>query len=269
MMEDAVLADKLDGLIAALAKENPVLESKFSTYPHRDLEDKFQLYRAFCNERQPRPISDQFIQEEAEVLGEVAKRKGKVSLEDIKKAGGQLDDQVYLWQGDITRLALDGIVNAANSYLLGCTLANHNCIDNAIHTQSGVRLRLACYDLMLDQGRKEAAGKAKITPAFNLPSKAVLHTVGPYIDQRGVTPLKERLLASSYRTCLEVAEANQLKELAFCSISTGEFNYPKDQAAQLASQVVKDYLAESASEINIVFNVFQDEDAKLYRDIWQ
>lgn len=268
-MAGAQLEAKLDYLIEYLQKENPVLDSKFTFYPRKSLEDKYELYRGFVNERQPMAIPDDFLEVESAVLTELSERQGHVSLADIEAEGGQVDDQVYLWQGDITRLAVDSIVNAANSHLLGCTLANHNCIDNAIHTKAGVPLRLACYDLMVDQGHKEPMGKAKITPAFNLPSQYVIHTVGPFIDRKGVTPLKERLLADAYRSCLAIADEAGLSHIAFCCISTGEFHYPNDQAAALASQTVKDYLAETGSQLKVIFNTFKDEDAKLYEAIWQ
>lgn len=268
-MDDAKLEQLLDRLITYLQAENPVLDSKFTFYPRQTLSDKYELYRGFVNERQPMPIDEDFLSWEKAVLEELLRRSKPFSFSDLKSEASQLADSIYLWQGDITRLAVDGIVNAANSHLLGCTLANHNCIDNAIHTKAGVQLRLACYDIMVDQGRKEPTGRAKITPAFNLPSQYVIHTVGPFIDHKGVTGLKERLLKESYRSCLKLADETGLSEIAFCCISTGEFNYPNEQAAQVASQTVKDYLNETGSDLKVIFNTFKDEDTRVYQEVWQ
>lgn len=260
-MTDHQLKNLLDNLIAYLAKENPVLSSKFTHYPRESVHEKYELYRAFVNERPPMPIDSQFLENEKLMLEEFLNRRGVVSLKDLKPS----QDNLYIWQGDITRLEVDGIVNAANSDMLGCTLANHNCIDNAIHTRAGVQLRLDCHELIQAQGHKEPMGKAKITQAYNLPSQYVIHTVGPYIDQRGVTPLKEDLLKNAYKNCLHVADDQGLESLAFCCISTGEFNYPNDQAANLAVSVVKDYLEQTGSTMKVIFNVFKDQDLELYK----
>lgn len=262
-MNDDQLKSLLDDLIDYLAKENPVLSSKFTHYPRSTVHEKYELYRAFVNERPPMPIEEAFLNKEAAMLDEFLDRRGKVDLSDLEPSQGNL----YIWQGDITRLQVDGIVNAANSDMLGCTLANHNCIDNAIHTRAGIQLRLDCHALMQDQGHKEPMGKVKITKAYNLPSDYVLHTVGPYIDSRGVTPLKENLLRSSYLSCLETAQEQGLESVAFCCISTGEFNYPNDQAAQVAVQTVQNFLQENNAQMDIIFNVFKDEDLKLYQDL--
>lgn len=150
--------------------------------------------------------------------------------------------------------------------MLGCFCPNHGCIDNAIHTFAGVQLRLACDDLMKKQGHKERTGQAKITPAFNLPCKYVIHTVGPIV--RGLLTQQDcNLLASCYRSCLELADRNNLKNIAFCCISTGEFHFPNDKAAQIAIQTVKDYKVQTHSDIEVIFNVFKETDYNIYREL--
>ena len=170
---------------------------------------------------------------------------------------------LYLWQGDITTLQCDAIVNAANSGMTGCYVPNHRCIDNAIHTFAGVELRLACAELMEQQGCPEPTGRAKITPAFNLPCKYVLHTVGPIIDGR-VTQRDRELLASCYRSCLALAAENGMESVAFCCISTGEFHFPNDLAAQIAVETVKQFMNRKTSVKKVIFNVFKDLDKAIY-----
>lgn len=160
----------------------------------------------------------------------------------------------------------DAIVNAANSQMLGCFCPCHGCIDNAIHTFAGVQLREACAELMQEQGHEEETGKAKITPACNLPCKYVLHTVGPIIRGR-LTKRDEELLASCYRSCIELAEENGVTSLAFCCISTGEFHFPNDKAAEIAVQTVKLYKEKTKSNMEVIFNVFKDMDYKIYRKL--
>ena len=172
-------------------------------------------------------LQDQFLQQEVA-------EKGVVLLADLTP----VQPQIYLWQGDITRLKVGAIVNAANSQLLGCFHPLHACIDNAIHSQAGVQLRLACAELMAKQGHLEPTGQAKITPAFNLPSAYVLHTVGPIIS--GALSAKDcELLASCYRSCLELAKQHGIDSVAFCCISTGEFRFPNREAAEIAVKTVK------------------------------
>ena len=173
---------------------------------------------------------------------------------------------LYLWQGDITTLKCDAIANAANSGMTGCYIPNHRCIDNAIHTFAGVELRLACAELMEQQGYPEPTGRAEITPAFNLPCKYVLHTVGPIIDGR-VTKADKELLASCYRSCLELAAENGLESVAFCCISTGEFHFPNEQAAQIAVETVKEFLKTQTSVKKVIFNVFKDLDKAIYEKL--
>ena len=177
-----------------------------------------------------------------------------------------VEDGIYLWQGDITTLRCDAIVNAANSGLTGCYQPCHNCIDNCIHTYAGIQLRNACSDIMEKQGYEEPMGKAKITPAFNLPCKYVLHTVGPIV-QGHLTKEHEELLASCYRSCLKLADENGVKSVAFCCISTGVFMFPNERAAEIAVQTVRDYRREKNSGIEVIFNVWKDVDYEIYREL--
>ncbi|MBQ6909662.1 MAG: protein-ADP-ribose hydrolase, partial [Synergistaceae bacterium] len=171
----------------------------------------------------------------------------------------------FLWQGDITRLNADAVVNAANSKLLGCFQPNHNCIDNILHTMAGVQMRLDCYNLMQEQKHDEPEGQAKITSAYNLPAKFVIHTVGPYVLGE-LTQEHKNLLASCYNSCLDLAAQNNLKSIAFCCISTGVFNFPNEPAAQIAVNTVIKYL-EHNKDLKIIFNVFKDLDLEIYNKI--
>lgn len=250
---------KLDYLIAYLIAESNYENSEVA----QTVDEKQRLFRKLCNIRQPLPVTTEFLEVQDEYLANWNGERSSVFVEELEP----IQNQLYIWQGDITRLATDGIVNAANSKLLGCTLANHHCIDNIIHTRAGVQLRLDCHDIIQAQGRKEAVGKAKITKAYNLPSNYVIHTVGPFIDERGVSPLKEGLLASCYASSLAIADEYGLSSVAFCCVSTGEFNFPNELAAEIAVQTVKDYLSKTQSKIQVVFNVFKDEDLQIYESL--
>lgn len=256
---------RLDFLNNYLLKENPPL-ADLDLYVNDDsFAGKMKLFRALCNIRKPQAVSEAFLATQNAFLQTWNESRQLTSLADLTEVGKQL----YVWQGDITSLAVDGIVNAANSDMLGCMQANHNCIDNIIHTRAGVQLRLACHDIMQEQNRKEAVGKAKITDAYNLPATYILHTVGPYVDERGVSPLKAQLLASSYRSCLTLADQYGLDSLAFCCISTGVFNFPQEAAAEIAIQTVKEYVTEKQSSLHIIFNVFENTDLHIYQSLLQ
>ncbi|MBR1827917.1 MAG: protein-ADP-ribose hydrolase [Atopobiaceae bacterium] len=228
-----------------------------------DEEGQRRLLRALFNVRPPMPANDEFLQVQDAYLQERAIEKGITRLEDLTP----LQTHLHVWQGDITTLAVDGIVNAANSQMLGCFAPNHGCIDNAIHSFAGVQLRLACAEQMAAQGHEERTGQAKITPGFNLPATHVLHTVGPIVGWQGVTPRDQASLASCYRSCLALAEEHDLRSIAFCCISTGEFHYPNDQAARVAVDVVNTYLQEAEHPMEVVFNVFKQVDLQLYREL--
>ncbi|MDE7107866.1 MAG: protein-ADP-ribose hydrolase [Clostridiales bacterium] len=220
-----------------------------------------RLFRALVNVRMPKPISDEFLQLQDEYLQEELQRKGVTDIAELSPM--PLSPDIYLWQGDITTLKCDGIVNAANSQMLGCFCPNHGCIDNAIHTFAGVQLRLECAGIMEAQGKTEPTGSAKITRGYNLPCKYVLHTVGPIV-YGGLTNNHEEQLASCYRSCLELADANGLKSIAFCCISTGEFHFPNERAAEIAVGTVVEYKQKTHSNIKVIFNIFKDYDYGIY-----
>lgn len=229
--------------------------------PSNEQEQKV-LLRSLFNIRMPLPVNDEFLDVQNAYLQEEIRRKGITKLTELQP----IRKGIYLWQGDITRLECDAIVNAANSQMLGCFCPNHGCIDNAIHTFSGIQLRLACSDLMKQQGHEEETGTAKITLAYNLPCQYVIHTVGPIVRGR-LTKEDKKMLVSCYRSCLELAEQKGLKSIAFCCISTGEFHFPNDKAAEIAIQTVKNFKAQARSEIEVIFNVFKDIDYKIYWEL--
>lgn len=171
-----------------------------------------------------------------------------------------------MWRGDITTLAVDAIVNAANSGMTGCWAPLHYCIDNAIHTFAGMQLRLECDRIMKAQGHLEPTGQAKLTPGYNLPARYILHTVGPIVDG-ALTPQHEVELASCYESCLALAAENHLESVAFCCISTGVFCFPNHRAAEIAAQTVRDFLAKDTSVKRVVFNVFKDLDLAIYEEL--
>lgn len=246
-------------LIRSLLKEQPGYKN--ITIPRNSDEQK-KLLRGLMNLRMASPISAEFQRIQDEYLQEENQNRGLVPLSALTP----IEDGIYLWRGDITRLVCGAIVNAANSGMTGCYQPCHNCIDNCIHTYAGIQLRNYCHDLMEKQGHEEPAGTAKITPAFNLPCDYVIHTVGPIVDG----PLTQRhcqQLASCYRSCLELAEQNQVGSIAFCCISTGVFLFPNEEAANIAVQTVKDYKNRTGSEIEVIFNVFKEVDERIYRNL--
>ena len=246
-------------LIQSLLKENP--EYRDMNIP-ADANSQSQLLRGLLNIREPRRIGTDFLQIQDEYLQETTAAKGITDTADL----APLQPGLYLWQGDITTLQCDAIVNAANSGMTGCYCPNHGCIDNAIHTYAGVQLRLACAEIMDRQGHPEPTGQAKITPAFDLPCRYVLHTVGPIVSGQ-VTAQDKELLASCYRSCLELAAENGLESVAFCCISTGEFHFPNELAAEIAVQTVKAFLKKQTSVKKVIFNVFKDMDKVLYEKL--
>ena len=252
-------AERRRFLIDALLAERPSCRKQ--DVPN-DAQRQKILLRALMNVRPPKPVSSEFLTVQDAYLRQALAEDGITRAEDLTPVDGDL----YLWQGDMTRLACGAIVNAANSGMTGCYVPNHACIDNCIHTFAGVQLRLDCAELMARQGHEEPAGQAKITRAYNLPCDYVLHTVGPIVTGR-VTPEDERLLASCYRACLELAEAHGVKSVAFCCLSTGVFHFSNDRAAQIAVRTVRQYKAETDSEMKVIFNVFKDLDRELYAQL--
>lgn len=223
-----------------------------------------RLLRALMNVRPPRPIGADFIALQDEYLS--AERERRDVVDGMGLPTLRVDPRLALWQGDITVLKVDAIVNAANSALRGCFCPLHACIDNIIHTRSGVQLRLTCDGIMNAQGHDEPTGRAKLTPAYNLPSRFVLHTVGPVI--RGeVTDADRAALADCYRACLKLAAENGLRSVAFCCISTGEFRFPQRQAAEIAVGTVRDCLDRDAGIERVIFNVFKDDGLAVYRGL--
>ena len=228
----------------------------------KDEYNQKQLLRSLFNIRMPKETSEEFLKIQDEYLQEESRRKGITDIADLQP----VQDDIYLWQGDITTLKCGAIVNAANSQMLGCFQPCHGCIDNAIHTFAGVQLRRDCNDIMQKQGHNEPTGQAKITPAYNLPCKYVIHTVGPIVGGR-LTNKDCELLKSCYLSCLKLAEENGVESIAFCCISTGVFGFPQKEAAQIAVDTVKKYKAEMNSNIKVIFNVFKDDDYIIYNEL--
>lgn len=221
--------------------------------------EKKRLLRSLMNVRPPVPTGEAFLRVQDAYLAERLAERGVTTLKDLTPVRPGL----YLWKGDITTLAVDGIVNAANSRMLGCFVPCHGCIDNAIHTCAGVQLRWECARLMAGR-EEEPTGSAKITKAYNLPCRYVLHTVGPVI-QEAVTQKDRELLAGCYHACLELAAKTGLCSVAFCCISTGEFHFPPELAAEIAVQTVEDWQRQNPDKIKVVFNVFKDSDYEIYK----
>ena len=215
---------------------------------------------------EPKAISNDFLTMQDAELQMQREDKGVVGLENVAAANYSLftfHSSLLLWQGDITRLKVDAIVNAANAQALGCWAPLHNCIDNCIHSAAGIQLRKECADKM--QGRLLATGDAFITQGYNLPARYVIHTVGPIIPDGVPTKEQEEQLAQCYRSCLDLAEQNGLESIAFCCISTGVFHFPNELAAKIAIETVKSYPRHALK--TIVFNVFLDKDRDIYQQL--
>ncbi|MCI1654792.1 MAG: protein-ADP-ribose hydrolase [Lachnospiraceae bacterium] len=267
-MNDKEQMDKLHFLIQCLEEEMP----EYAEYAlPDDPKQAFDLYRALCNVRMPsgdtgHTLPDDFYAVQSEVLKSITGEKGVTEAAVLPPA--ELDQRLSLWQGDITTLRADAIVNAANSQMLGCFSPLHGCIDNMIHTMAGAELREKCCQIMRAQGHEEPTGRAKITPGYNLPARFVIHTVGPIVSGR-VTGKDKELLASCYRSVLSIASDHQLESVAFCCISTGVFHFPQDKAAEIAVSTVRSWLdAHPETTVRrVIFNVFKDSDRDIYRKI--
>lgn len=220
--------------------------------------------RALLNVRTPRQTTPEFLAVQDAYLQERARQRGVVDLAQL--SASPLDPELYLWQGDITRLATDAIVNSANDQMMGCYEPLHGCVDNAIHTFAGIQLREVCFAFMQEQGHAEPTGRAKITYGFNLPARYIIHTVGPNVSD---SPSKANAdtLASCYHSCLALAQAHDLKSIAFCSISTGESHFPAADAARIAVSAVRDFKKDSDSHIRVVFDVFSEEQRRIYQQL--
>ena len=263
-------SEQINFLIDILLSEMPEIKSQAEKVPD-DLQSQRQLLRALMNIRPPMLLKSSFLKIQDELLQNETIEKGIVSLDEIENPFRITHSafRIKLWQGDITRLKVDAIVNAANSALLGCFVPLHNCIDNAIHSAAGLQLRDTCAKIMQTQGHEEKTGQAKITPAFNLPSQYVIHTVGPIIPANREPNLEEEnLLASCYKSCLELAVENKIKSIAFCCISTGEFHFPNRRAAEIAIKTVLDFTKENDCDIIVVFNTFKEVDTNIYKELF-
>lgn len=251
--------ERLSFLIRFLLAEDPA----YAGMPMPGtLSEQRRLLRGLLNVRPPKPVSAEFLEIQDAYLQERLKERGITPVTDITPMRPGLS----VWQGDITTLAADAIVNAANSQMLGCFAPCHGCIDNAIHTYAGVQLRLECAEIMRRQGHAEETGQAKLTKAYNLPCRYVLHTVGPVVHG-AVTKRDKALLESCYRSCLDLALENGLRSVAFCCISTGEFHFPNEDAARIAVRTVQSFRAQHPDAPEVIFNVFQDKDDAIYRKL--
>ena len=267
-MKNSELMIKLHFLIKCLEAEMP----EYAEYAlPENPKQAFDLYRALCNVRMPsgdtgHTLPDAFYIVQAEVLKSITEKKGITDISDLPSA--ELDPRLVLWQGDITTLRTDAIVNAANSQMLGCFSPLHGCIDNIIHTMAGVELREKCYQIMKAQGHEEPTGGAKITPGYNLPARYVIHTVGPIVSG-WLTGKDKEQLASCYRSVLSLASDHQLESVAFCCVSTGVFHFPQDKAAEIAVHTISCWLdAHPKTTVRrVIFNVFKDSDRDIYRKI--
>lgn len=252
-------SEKREFLIKRLLKEQP--RYNMMQIPG-DIEEQKTMLRSLMNIRMPDTIDNEFLSVQDEYLLRVNAEKGIVTLSDMQ----EIQPDIFIWKGDITRLKVGAIVNAANSGMTGCYQPCHNCIDNCIHTYAGIQLRLKCAEIMEEQGYEEPAGQAKITMSYNLPCDYVIHTVGPIVQGK-LTGEHEELLASCYRSCLEIADENVVASIAFCCISTGVFMFPNERAAEIAVKTIKDYKEKTGSSIKVIFNVFKDWDEEIYRKL--
>lgn len=277
-------------LVELLLQDMPEYRDQAASFPHEAVSQR-RLLRSLMNVRAPgAPLPEEYWRLQDELLS--AERDEKGVVDAVALPSVQADPRLSVWQGDITRLAADAIVNAANSALLGCFVPCHGCIDNAIHSAAGLQLREDCARIMRAQGREEPNGRAKITRGYNLPARYVLHTVGPIVQSR-VTARNRADLAACYRSCLELAASRGLRTVAFCCISTGEFRFPNQEAADIAVRTVRAFLDQrhapenadagektvapgcgggsrgfgAADGMRVVFNVFKDEDLRIYRGL--
>ena len=251
-MTKEILVDKL---LNYFLNENKA----FQNYEVPNNYDEKRLFlRGIINLREPKPISENILKLEDELLKQELKEKTVTDVRNIKET----EDKISVWQGDITTLKIEAIVNAGNSYLLGCFIPNHSCVDNIIHSKAGIRMRLECNDIM--KGSEIETGSAIITKGYNLPSKYVIHTVGPIV-QGTLTDKEIKELETCYISCLDLAKKHNLKTIAFPCISTGIFHFPKDKASTIAVNTVRNYLKNHPNTFDkIVFNVFTREDKDCY-----
>jgi O-acetyl-ADP-ribose deacetylase (regulator of RNase III) len=267
--EEMTRIEQLKYLIDELKKEMP--EYAGVDVPD-DEKEAFDIFRALCNMRMPGPVSEEFLRVQDEMLRDITAEKGITDIASLEPC--ESDARLYLWKGDITTLRCDAIVNAANSQMLGCFRPLHNCIDNVENTYAGVQLRNFMYEKMSDKREKygdnyeQPTAVPMISPAFDLPSKYIIHAVGPIVYGRLIQHDKDQL-AECYRASLDLAAENGCENMAFCCISTGVFGFPQDKAAEIAVSTVKEWLDEHAHSGlgRVVFNVFKDSDLDLYKKL--
>lgn len=255
--------EQIQALNETLLAEMPAYQSQAVSFP-KDQTAQRRLLRSLMNVRPPIPLNREFLVMQDTLLSAERDSKGVVDGAALPTVSGH--PRIAVWRGDITRLKVDAIVDADNSALLGCFCPCHVCIDNAIHSAAGLQLRDECNQIMQAQGHPEPNGRAKLTRGYNLPARYVLHTVGPVVQGR-VTSREREELASCYRSCLELAAEHGLESVAFCCISTGEFHFPNQQAAEIAVKTVTDFLRRNMSIKKVIFNVFKDIDETIYRRI--
>lgn len=245
-----------DEMLGTLLEERNEIAA-FS-YPYKIKRD---LIWGYLNQRLPNPVSERFLEIQDRLFGSETEENGVIDVDSL-----EYRENIALWKGDITRLNADAVVNAANNSLLGCFIPHHKCIDNVIHSRAGVQVRLDCSKIMGTQGEAEPAGCAKITLAYNLPSKYIIHTVGPMVGLR-VTEEDRRVLRNCYLSSLNLAKEMKIHTIAFCCISTGIFSFPNDEAAAVAVGAVKNWLLETGYDMRIIFDVFLDKDLAIYEDV--
>ena len=265
-MEHITQEERLDYLVEAFKTDSG--EYKDIETP-KDTEGKRRVLRSLMNIRMPRNISDDVLRVQDEYLKGRCEEKGIITLSDVPEIRSGLS----VWQGDITRLSVDAIVNAANSQMLGCFVPMHTCIDNCIHTYAGIQLRAECNrqmdQLRIRHGRdyEQPTAVPMLTDGYNLPAKKVIHIVGPIVQYR-LTPELEKVLADCYKNTLDMCAENGLKSVAFCCISTGVFHFPNKRAAEIAVSTVTEWLHSNPSKVvRVIFNVFKDEDKTIYENL--
>ena len=253
--------EQVQYLNQTLLAEMPQYREQAEAFPV-DAFSQRRLLRSLMNVRPPMPLSPEFLEVQDALLSTEREEKGVVDGDALPPTAG--DPRLVLWQGDITRLRADAIVDADNSALLGCFAPCHSCIDNAIHSAAGLQLRDACAEYA-GPGPPGARRPGQLTRAYNLPARYVLHTVGPIVG-RWVTWKDRRELAACYRSCLALAAEHDLRSVVFCCISTGEFHFPNQEAAEIAVRTVREFLEQQTTSVErVIFNVFKDLDAAIYR----
>lgn len=268
--------DRLDYLLQEFKKDSKQYKD---LEVEDDYESKRMALRSLMNIRMPKEMAEDVVKVQDAFLALEAAEKGIVAISDIRTVKEQYGsrhpygDKLSVWQGDITRLAVDAIVNAANSQMLGCFVPCHRCIDNAIHSAAGIALRAECNHKMnqkrIQYGSRyeEPTGQAMLTKGYNLPAKYVIHTVGPIVGYRLTEQLRQDL-RHCYESVLKCCLDNGIRSVAFCCISTGEFHFPNEEAAKIAVETVTSALHDYEGEFDrIIFNVFKDLDKQYYEEL--